>query len=196
MPKVLAALVALVTGAALSACGTSTAQNTQPRADVTPSSATSSSTSPGPSGSPSDEAPVPATGARLTSSSFTLRLPRHWFDGTGDAPAGVVVMGTHPGDDIVEQIIVQRGAGARAAASLRADGATDVRPSPSVRIDGRAADHARGVGGTRAARTAVDRYTVAAGGTTWQITFSLNRWAHRADRERLIASVLASWSWR
>ena len=196
-PRAALALVALVTGAAVAACGTATTHDARAGAGTsTPPAPSSTSTSPGPSSSPSDDAPAAATGARLATTAFTLHLPPHWMNSTGDAPAGVLALGANPGDDLVEQIVVKRTADGRPAASLHADGATHVRTEPSARIDGRPADHASGVGGTRAARTAVDRYTVTAGRATWQVTFSLNRWAHRADRERLIGSVLASWSWR
>src|SRR5690242_10874547 len=139
------ALVAVLTGAALAACGTETGDPEATSPSTSTSSTPSASPSPSPSSTPTASPPAPATGARLSTSAFTLRLPRHWLNGTGDAPAGVAALGVRPGEDVVEQITVQRAGTAGPATSLRRDGATHVRAAEAAQIGGRPAGHATGV---------------------------------------------------
>ncbi len=144
----------------------------------------------------------PASGDKLATRGFSVRLPRGWADITGDAPDGVALSGADVGaDENPAMLIVRyvrndpstaRAAESAAVRGLESDGVTRVRPLDRLEVAGAAATHVRGVRSGGGVQVMLDQFTVLSDTGTWEITFSTNRWQVDKDRQRMIDSVLAT----
>lgn len=201
----LAAALLLVLGPVMAGCGSQDATaGTQPAPSSTAmNTADASSTStaqPAESGSPDV---TPASGPRLRADGVSFRVPKGWADVTEETAATVVLAADLGADERPDMLRVERLGDApanrerlaRAAAASLAKQYRSVRVEAPTRVGGAPAVHLSAVGSRPGEQVAVDRYDVVTPTGVWSVTFSLNRWLVKADRQRTVASVLETFVW-
>lgn len=204
-----AASAALLSLSLVSACGGDSDDASSSASSPTPSSSESSSPSPTETTLTDTDFGAPAKGAKVKGDGYTYRMPATWKDITADARTTVKQIDSAAGEASFDD-------GFRDTVNVsfdRAPGGTldeleasvpdqlakvvkklDLRPR--VVIDGVEALHYRGMAHDGATKYFLVQFaTIDEDGRITIITFSLSPGLKKADREKVVNPVLASWRW-
>ncbi|MDF8263791.1 hypothetical protein [Luteipulveratus flavus] len=206
-----------VSSAQPSAPSSSSSSSSSSTAAETPSSTSSSSSSAAPtttstSSSPSSAAPstsvAPAQGARITGTKrdYSFSAPKGWSDAKGKVPnADAVAINFLDRDGFADNINVirQEGTGGTtldlvelaSKRQLEAAGAKNVKVLPRTTVAGTEASRTSSALTSGTQSYLIDQAYILRGKNSYVVTFSFSPSVSEADRNKVIAPVLASWKW-
>jgi hypothetical protein len=195
----LAAIALVLAGCGSNSSLTATEDSPSPTASSTPAD-------PSPSADPTTAATKPATGVKLSSGPFSMRVPKGWADTTERADQGVALTAANLGeDDNRSMLTVKRiatppadvaAAEAAATAELKSFGARRITvDADPAEVGGFPVAHVRGVKNAHGLHQRLDLYYVLAGKDAWIIDIATNQWQVARSRTRLLESMLATCTW-